>query len=95
MKRPIKYIASCLLFFGFTACNLGVSYDDQIVGDDSLSRSPELIPMDPEMDADVVEDELSVVTETMDIESFQNLFSEYFDHPYDFGWRYITANYDE
>lgn len=76
------------------ACNTGVEYEEELVGGDSLSWTPEEIDtLDNELN--VESDEVEIIDGTIDLESFQNQFKIYFEHQFDFGWRFITANYDE
>lgn len=93
MNKGIKYIIGCVLIIAFNSCNSNVESSDQVVvGDDSTAWSPNAL--DTLLD-DYRFDDVLIVDGTIDIESFQNKFSTYFDHQFDFGWRYITANYDD
>lgn len=75
-----------------TACDYGIEHESELVGADSITWTPDEDPIDPEIEAD---EEPQITDGVMDLESFQNEFDVYLDHKFDFGWRYITANYDE
>ena len=94
MKLKVHYFIGVLLMMTVLACNTGVEYEEELVGGDSLSWTPEEIDtLDNELN--VESDEVEIIDGTVDLESFQNQFTVYFEHQFDFGWRFITANYDE
>lgn len=93
MKQFYNYLAGFLLLILAAACNTGIEYESDIVGRDSITWAPGNIDTSV-LEVEVAE-EPSITGGILDLESFQNEFDDYLEHKIDFGWRYITANYDE
>jgi hypothetical protein len=83
MKIDINLFFIASLMFIFSSCNSGSHSDDGgIVGLDSSTWAPK----DSELlEDDYRFDDVLIVDGTIDLESFQNKFSTYFDHQFDFG----------
>ncbi len=94
MKLKVHYFIGVLFMTTVLACNTGVEHVEEIAGGDSLSWAPEEVVAD-ENELNSESDEVAIIDGTIDLESFQNKFNIYFEHQFDFGWRFITANYDE
>ncbi|MFT5819366.1 MAG: hypothetical protein ACI8ZM_000589 [Crocinitomix sp.] len=99
MKTYVNYFLCASLLVTVTACNYGVGHEDDMVGTDSISWGADYLDVSlNESDSladDYIFDEVLIVDKTIDLESFQNQFSVYFDHKFDFAWRYIASNYTE